>query len=132
MEEVLNLDLASTTEKLFVNAEEGFKNVQAKIELDVTDMDNPKLIAKKGSNTLTLYGYTNKATFNGKDIVLKGETIFTLIKGVYNLKDVYVPQDAIKLLEIMGYPESTVRAARESAERFERKGSWGTTAEQAS
>lgn len=99
MEDVLNLDLASTTEKLFVNAEEGFKNVQAKIELDVSDMDNPKLIAKKGSNTLTLYGYTNKATFNGKDIVLKGETIFTLIKGVYNLKDVYVPQDAIKLLE---------------------------------
>lgn len=33
-------------------------------------------------------------------------------------------RNAIKLLEIMGYPESTVKAARNTAERFERDGSW--------
>ena len=35
-------------------------------------------------------------------------------------------RNAIKLLEIMGYPEDTVRAARNKAERFEREGSWVT------
>jgi len=33
-------------------------------------------------------------------------------------------RNAIKLLEIMGYPEVTVKAARNNAERFEQKGSW--------
>lgn len=33
-------------------------------------------------------------------------------------------RNAIKLLEIMGYPEDTVRAARNNAEQFERVGSW--------
>lgn len=33
-------------------------------------------------------------------------------------------RNAIKLLEIMGYPEDTVKAARDKAERFEREGSW--------
>lgn len=33
-------------------------------------------------------------------------------------------RNAIKLLEIMGYPEDTVKAARNKAERFEQKGGW--------
>ena len=33
-------------------------------------------------------------------------------------------RNAIKLLEIMGYPESTVKAARRNAERFQRDGKW--------
>ncbi|MEN6316345.1 MAG: DNA mismatch repair protein MutS [Clostridiaceae bacterium] len=33
-------------------------------------------------------------------------------------------RNAIKLLEIMGYPEDTVKAARSNAERFEQKGGW--------
>lgn len=33
-------------------------------------------------------------------------------------------RNAIKLLEIMGYPEDTVKAAGNKAERFEREGSW--------
>lgn len=33
-------------------------------------------------------------------------------------------RNAIKLLEIMGYPEDTIKAARNKAEQFEQKGSW--------
>lgn len=33
-------------------------------------------------------------------------------------------RNAIRLLEFMGYPEDTVKAARDKAERFEQKGSW--------
>lgn len=33
-------------------------------------------------------------------------------------------RNAIKLLEVMGYPEATVKAARKTAEHFERSGTW--------
>ncbi|MEQ4485083.1 alkaline phosphatase [Cohnella silvisoli] len=92
MARVLGVDLAQTTKKLFVSAKEAYTAKGASFELDQTDVNNPVVVVKKGSNTLKLPVYKNIAVLNGKTIKLKNVV-------VYNGERTFVPQEAIDLIK---------------------------------
>lgn len=98
MERVLGVNLDATSKKLFVNAKEAFERKGAEVTLDTSDMDNPVLIVKKGNNTLELFGYTNIAKLNGKEIKLEGVIVTNKIGGSYSIENSYVPEQAVKLI----------------------------------
>ncbi len=98
IERVLGINLDASSKKLFVNAKEAFEGKGAEVTLDTSDMDNPVLIVKKGNNTLELFGYTNIAKLNGKEIKLEGLVVTNKIGGSYSIENSYVPEQAVKLI----------------------------------
>ncbi|WP_040213557.1 alkaline phosphatase [Clostridium polynesiense] len=97
MARVLGLDLDKTSERLFVNAKEAFED--AEITMDTSDKDNPILKVKKGKKTLELFGYSNVARIDGKEIKLEGVIVTNKTSKGYSVEDTYVPMQAVKLIK---------------------------------
>jgi alkaline phosphatase len=92
MARVLNVDLDQATKNLFVSARDAFTAKGASIEWDATDVQNPIVVVKKGTDTLRLPVYKNIAELNGKTIALKGVVVF-------NGEKTFVPKEAIDLIK---------------------------------
>ena len=87
----LGVNLADTTKELFVPARQAFEEKGAKVAWNALVKESPIVTVTKGDDVLELFVHTNKATYNGKEVVLKGVIIFNGI-------DTYVPQDAIDIM----------------------------------
>ncbi len=98
MERVLGVNLDASSKRLFVNAKEAFKNKGTEVTIDASDIDNPIIIVKKGNNTLELFGHTNIAKLNGREINLEGVVVMNKINGGYTIENSYVPEQAVKLI----------------------------------
>ena len=99
IERVLGLDLDKTTERLFVNAKKAFEAVGAEITLDASDKDNPVLKIIKDKQTLELFGYTNIAKLNGKEIKLEGVIVINKTANGFSIEKSYVPIQAVELIK---------------------------------
>lgn len=91
-EEVLGLDLAEATSRLFVPARAAFEARGAKVVWDDSDVENPVVIVTKGSEVLKLPINKDEANLNGKVINLEGITVFNGTKT-------YVSQQAVDLVK---------------------------------
>ncbi|PKM93283.1 MAG: alkaline phosphatase [Firmicutes bacterium HGW-Firmicutes-1] len=89
----LGVNLADTTKELFVPARQGFEELGAKVAWSEPVKYNPIVTVTKGDDVLELLVHTNKAIYNGKEVVLDGVI-------VYNGISTYVPQDALDLFQV--------------------------------
>jgi alkaline phosphatase len=80
-------------QQLFVNAEEGFAKIGATVRIDKTDVQNQKLVVKKGSVTAELPFSKNIIIINTKKYDMKTLTVFAA-----KTMKVYVPQEAIDMV----------------------------------
>lgn len=90
--EVLGLNLADATKKLFVPVRAAFEAKGANIEWDTTDIENPVAVITKGTDTLRLPVNKSEANLNGKTVQLSGVIVF-------NGLATYAPQEAIDLIK---------------------------------
>lgn len=88
----LGVDKTKLNQQLFVNAEEAFTKIGATVSIDKTDVQNQKLIVKKGSVTAEIPFSKNIMIINGKQVEMRSLTVFAP-----KTKKVYVPQEAIDL-----------------------------------
>jgi alkaline phosphatase len=89
----LGVDKAKLNQQLFVNAEEGFAKIGATVRIDKTDVQNQKLVVKKGSVTAELPFSKNIIIINTKKYDMKTLTVFAA-----KTMKVYVPQEAIDMV----------------------------------
>jgi len=92
MEQVLGLDLAAVTNRLFVPARSSFEAIGATVVWNNTDLQNPVIIATKEGTEIKLPINKNIAVVNGEIVKLDGVVVFN---GVTS----FVPQSAIELME---------------------------------
>lgn len=92
MTRLLGLDLAATSEKLFVPVRKAFEEKGAEVAWNVTDAKNPVVIVTKGDTEIKLPVDKSIAVVNDEVVQLDGLT-------VYNGINTYVPQSAIDLLK---------------------------------
>lgn len=92
MARVLGLDLDAVSKQLFVPAKQAYAAKGAELVIDLKDAKNPKAIVTKGAVKVELQIHKNIALLNGSKKTLKGVI-------VYNGKDLFVPQDAIDLIQ---------------------------------
>ena len=92
MEKAMGLDLAETTEYLYVKARTAYEAKGASVEYDnKTDTKNPILIVQKGDTTIKMPINKNIAYVNDEPVMLKGIVLF-------NGMNAFVPQGAVDLL----------------------------------
>lgn len=101
MAKTLNVDLAATTNALFNDATEKLAAKGFDVIIDTADVNNPKLVAKKGNTTYTLD--ENKNTVK-KDRALPNDRVLSLTKSfnsvhVYNDKAFYVSEDILNFIK---------------------------------
>lgn len=101
MAKTLNVDLAATTNALFNDATEKLAAKGFDVIIDTADVNNPKLVAKKGNTTYTLD--ENKNTVK-KDRALPNGRVLSLTKSfnsvhVYNDKAFYVSEDILNFIK---------------------------------
>ena len=101
MAKTLNVDLAATTNALFNDATEKLAAKGFDVTIDTADVNNPKLVAKKGNTTYTLD--ENKNTVK-KDRALPNGRVLSLTKSfnsvhVYNDKAFYVSEDILNFIK---------------------------------
>lgn len=101
MAKTLNVDLAATTNALFNDATEKLAAKGFDVTIDTADVNNPKLVAKKGNTTYTLD--ENKNTVK-KDRALPNGRVLSLTKSfnsvhVYNDKAFYVSEDVLNFIK---------------------------------
>ncbi|TYR74152.1 alkaline phosphatase [Rossellomorea vietnamensis] len=94
MASFMGFNLEKMTDKLFLNAQQEFKKKGYKTKVDVSDINNPVFIAEKGNERIEIPANKNIAVS-----VKNRKTITKTLNGVsvYNGKDFYVPQDAVRL-----------------------------------
>ena len=88
----LGVSLKNTTEELFVQAEQAFKNKNAAVKLDRSDINNTKLIVTKGKDTLEIFESKNYVLLNGQKVAVKGVSLNILDKF-------YVSKDTVDLIK---------------------------------
>lgn len=86
----LGFDLNVLNKKLFVNAEEAFANLGAKLSIDKTDPLNPVVLIVKGNLKAEMPVSTNLVKINGKTYKVGGIILYINEK-------VYLPQEAIDI-----------------------------------
>ncbi|MDK2879322.1 MAG: alkaline phosphatase [Thermoanaerobacteraceae bacterium] len=99
IQEVLELDLAETTDELFVRAYDAFTAKGASLTLDVKDEENPALVVKKGGTEIKFPVNKNIVLVRGKEIKLPGVVVYTGEFGEFDLNKWYVPKKAIDLID---------------------------------
>ncbi len=92
MAEVFNTDLDLLTKNLFMQAKKAFESVGATMTVDMSDKNNPILVAEKNGKKVLFPVQKDIAIIDGKTIQLKSLVVF-------NGKDYYIPQDALALLK---------------------------------
>ncbi|MCX7774210.1 MAG: alkaline phosphatase, partial [Clostridia bacterium] len=102
----MNVDLNALTQKEFVDISAAFSNRGITSYVDKTDVNNPKFIAYRGTQSLTIPANKNFIVYNGKTI--NYDSVM-----VYNGEKFFVPQAVIDLFAPIG--ETPVRALIENA-----------------
>ncbi|WP_050183415.1 alkaline phosphatase [Domibacillus robiginosus] len=96
MAEVMNFDLGKVSDKLYTNAEEALAKKGYTARIDLTDSNNPVLVAVKGNKTVEFPVNKNiviqKAGKSTKENEVNAVT-------VYNGKDFYISEQALKLVK---------------------------------
>ena len=87
----MGLDLAKTSQELFVPLRKAAEAKGATVTWNGADAKNPIITIEKNQSTITLYMNKNFADVNGKKVVLDG-TVFT------NSLITYCPQSVIDLI----------------------------------
>ncbi|MDF2499518.1 MAG: alkaline phosphatase [Anaerosporomusa subterranea] len=90
----LGVELASTTKRLFVEADKAFAAIGAKTEIDLSNKENPRLVVTKGNVRAELPFSTNTIIIDQKTKQMEGLTIFAAKLG-----KVYVPMQAVELVK---------------------------------
>lgn len=90
MAQFMGFDLNKLSKQLYTNGQKALKKKGYKATIDVTDGQNPVLVAEKGSRKLEFPVNKNIVIQNGKE--KKVNTIH-----VYNGKDFYISEDALRL-----------------------------------
>lgn len=90
MAQFMDFDLNKLTKELYTNGEQALKNKGYKATIDLSDAQNPVLVAEKGKRTIEFPVNKNIVIQNGKE--KKVNTIH-----VYNGKDFYISEDALRL-----------------------------------
>lgn len=93
MEEVLELDLKSTTDRLFVKAYDVFTKKKAEVAVDTKDVENPTLIVTKGEKVIRFPVNKNIAIVNGEVIELPGVVVYTGDFKEMDENKWYLPKD---------------------------------------
>ncbi|MBZ2174304.1 alkaline phosphatase [Schnuerera sp. xch1] len=99
MQEVLDIDLAETTERLFVNAYEAFTAKGATLKVDSKDPENPILVVTKGNIQIKLPVNKDIAFVDGKQIQLPGVIVYTGEFDELDIEKWYVSYDVIELIK---------------------------------
>lgn len=89
---VLGLDLQGATKKLYVNANTSFVAKGAKVELNIDNPANPKLVVTKGATTLIIPENKNFVLVNEAETPIQG--IIVNAKNIF-----YVPQEVINIIQ---------------------------------
>lgn len=96
MAEVMNFDLGKVSDKLYTNAEEALAKKGYTSRIDVTNPNNPVLVAQKGDKTVQFPVNKNIVIQkSGKSTEQKEVNAVT----VYNGKDFYISEQALKLVK---------------------------------
>jgi alkaline phosphatase len=96
MAQFMGFDLSKLSKELFVNAENAFEKKGYSTRLDVTDRNNPVFIAEKDNYKVEIPANKNMVILKtGKSIKQKE----TKTISVYNGKDFYVSEQALKLVK---------------------------------
>ncbi|NLZ53881.1 MAG: alkaline phosphatase, partial [Thermoanaerobacteraceae bacterium] len=99
MQEVLDIDLAETTERLFVNAYEAFTAKGATLNVDSKDPENLILVVTNDKIQIKLPINKDIAFVNGEQIQLPGVIVYTGDFDELDLKKWYVSCDVIELIK---------------------------------
>ncbi len=99
MQEVLDIDLAETTERLFVNAYEAFTAKGATLNVDSKDPENLILVVTNDKIQIKLPINKDIAFINGEQIQLPGVIVYTGDFDELDLKKWYVSCDVIELIK---------------------------------
>ncbi|PLR89866.1 alkaline phosphatase [Bacillus sp. T33-2] len=93
MAQFMGFDLGQLTQKLYVNAKEGFEKKGYTTRIDVTDPNNPVFVAEKSNHTIKL-----PANKNISIVSVKNRDVQAELNGinVYNGKDFYVSDQVLK------------------------------------
>lgn len=91
----IGVELASTTKRLFVEADKAFAAIGAKAEIDQSNKENPRLIVTKGNVRAELPFSTNTIIIGKETKQMEGLTVFAAKLG-----KVYVPMQAIELVKV--------------------------------
>ncbi|WNS78258.1 alkaline phosphatase [Domibacillus sp. DTU_2020_1001157_1_SI_ALB_TIR_016] len=96
MAEVMNFDLGKVSDKLYTNAEKALAKKGYTSRIDVTNPNNPVLVAKKGDKTVEFPVNKNIVIQkSGKSTEQKEVNAVT----VYNGKEFYISEQALKLVK---------------------------------
>ncbi|AEE90368.1 alkaline phosphatase [Tepidanaerobacter acetatoxydans] len=99
MQDVLDINLTETTEKLFVNAYDAFTAIGASLKVDSKDPENPILIVNNGKKEMKFPVNKDIAIINGKEIQLPGVVVYTGEFDEFDISKWYVSQEAIDLMK---------------------------------
>ena len=100
MASFMGFDLNELTNELYINAEEALQAKGFTTTIDLTDKNNPVLVATKGKTTYQLpenKDYMIKTTANGKKGSKKNIKINTI--HVYNDSDFFISSEALKKIK---------------------------------
>ncbi|RFU62247.1 alkaline phosphatase [Peribacillus saganii] len=89
----MGFNLGQLTNKLYINAKDALTKKGYTVRVDETDKANPVLIAQKGSQKVQFPA--------NKNIVIQGTNVTKEVAGinVYNGKDFYISENALKLVK---------------------------------
>lgn len=96
MAQFMDFDLSKLSKKLFVNAEDAFEKKGYTTRLDVTDPNNTVFIAEKDNRTYEIPANKNIVVLKTDKSTKQNETNTI---SVYNGKDFYVSEQALKLVK---------------------------------
>ncbi len=99
MQDVLDINLTETTEKLFVNAYDAFTAIGASLKIDSKDPENPILIVNNGKKEIRFPVNKDVALINGREIQLPGVVVYTGEFDEFDISKWYVSQEAVDLMK---------------------------------
>lgn len=99
MAEVLSVNLAEVTNKLFIEAKTAFEAKGATVTVDSKDINNLSLVVTKDNTTIKFPQNKNIAIINGTEIEMPGVTVYTGDNKNINITKWYLSEKAISLFK---------------------------------
>lgn len=99
MAEVLSVNLAEVTNKLFIEAKTAFEAKGATVTVDSKDINNLSLVVTKDNTTIKFPQNKNIAIINGTEIEMPGVTVYTGDNKNINIAKWYLSEKAISLFK---------------------------------
>lgn len=99
MAEVLSVNLAEVTNKLFIEAKTAFEAKGATVTVDSKDINNLSLVVTKDNTTIKFPQNKNIAIINGTEIEMPGVTVYTGDNKNITIAKWYLSEKAISLFK---------------------------------